>query len=154
MKFATQYTLKEERDHNWATINDEPSMTQVADASETNINIIMAKYEKTGQLPRVLVQPLFGDFSQAPDYREAVEIVNAAHDAFMEIPAKIRAQFGNDPAEFMKFAGDPNNKEELARMGLTNPPPVPTLEQTTVNTLTEIRDALKPKPPEGNTNGK
>jgi len=149
MKFATAYTQKDEREKAFVTINNEPSMTQVADASETNINVIMAKYQKGGTLPRVLTEPLFGDFTNELDYRQAVETVNAAHEAFMEIPAKIRAQFGNDPNEFIKFCANPENKQELLKMGLTDPPKAPTMEETTIITLGEIRDALKPKPEEG-----
>ncbi|QXP08295.1 MAG: internal scaffolding protein [Arizlama microvirus] len=152
MKFATAYTLKEEREKAWATDNKEPTMTQKADASETDINVIMAKYQKTGQLPKVLTTPLFGDFTNAPDYREAVEAVNAANEAFMEIPAKIRMRFGNDPGEFMKFASDPANRDELSKLGLTREPPKPTLEETNGATLREIRDALKPT--EEKPNGK
>jgi len=148
MKFATPYTAKEERNFFSGTINNEPSMTQVADASETNINVIMARYEKTGQLPKVLAEPLFGDFTETPDYRQAVEAVNAAHEAFMEIPAKVRAQFGNDPAEFIKFATDPNNKEQLDKWGLTEPAKQPTLAEKSLNSLNEIKDALKTTPKE------
>jgi len=151
MKIANALMTKAQRIEmnggiDYATNNTEPSMTQVADASETNINIIMAKYQKTGQLPRVLVEPLFGDFTEAPDYRQAVEAVNAAHEAFMEIPAKIRMQFGNDPQEFIKFCADPNNKADLDKWGLTEPPKPATMEEKTLNSLTEIRDALKPTP--------
>jgi len=158
MKFANTLMTKEERvalngGLDYATTNNEPTMTQVADASETNINVIMAKYQRTGQIPKVLAQPLFGDFTEAPDYRTAVEAVNAAHEAFMEVPAKIRAQFGNDPSEFIKFCSDPANKDQLDKMGLTQPPAPPTMEAQTVNTLTEIRDALKPKEPKEPKNG-
>lgn len=147
MKFATVYTQKDERDHNWSTVNNEPTMTQKADASETNINVIMAKYNKTGQLPRVLAQPLFGDFSEELDYRTAVERINSAHDAFMEIPANIRQRFGNDPTEFMKFCADENNAEEMAKLGLTNPKPTPTIDQ-------ELLQAIKDLKPKETSNGK
>lgn len=148
MKFANCYTLKEERDRNTATFNTEPTMTQVADASETNINVIMAKYKNTGQLPRVLAEPLFGDFQNAPDYRAAVEAVNAANEAFLEIPAQVRAQFGNDPGEFIKFANNKENRDQLEKWGLINPKPTPTIDERNAATLGEIRDALKPTKPE------
>lgn len=147
MKFANAYTPKAERaDPRWVTVNEEPTMTQQSDANETDINVIMAKYQQTGQLPRVLTEPLFGDFTDAPDYRTAVETINAANAAFMEIPAKIRAQFGNDPAEFMKFAGDPKNKEELQKLGLLKDAPKPTIEQETL-------EAIKALKPQENSNG-
>lgn len=141
MNFANAYTQKDERGKNWATVNTEDSMTQQADAKDADINVIMAKYQVTGQMPQVLMKPLFGDFSDTPDYRKAVETIREAEEAFLQIPAKIRAQFGNDPGEFIKFATDPNNKEELTKMGLTKPPEEPTLEQQTLEAI----KALQPK---------
>lgn len=151
MNFATVYTAKADRaSPRWVTINNEPSMTQEADANETDINVIMAKYQKTGQLPRQLMEPLFGDFTQPIDYAQAVTAIRSAEEAFLEIPAKIRAQFGNDPGEFIKFATNPDNKEELAKLGLLQPPASPTIEEQTLNAIKE----LKPKEStNGNTTG-
>lgn len=150
MNFANAYTLKDERGHNWATYNTEASMTQQADAKDADINVIMAKYQVTGQMPQVLMQPLFGDFTETPDYRKAVEIIREAEEAFLEIPAKIRAQFGNDPGEFIKFATDPANKQELTKLGLTKPPEPKTIHEQTLEAI----QALKPQEKEnGSSSG-
>lgn len=141
VKFITPYTHTDARSERFATKNEQPSLTQQSDAAETDINLIMSRYQQTGQLPQRLTQPLFGDFTTVPDYRQAVEAINAANEAFMQIPAKIRGQFGNDPAEFIKFASNPENKEELQKMGLLAEAPQPTLAE---QTLTAIKD-LKPK---------
>lgn len=150
MKFATQYTLKEEREGNFSTYNDEPTMTQQGDAEGTNINVIMAKYTKTGQMPQLIAQPLFGDFTDMPDYRQAIERIRDAEDAFLQVPAKVRARFGNDPGEFIKFASNPDNKAELIQMGLTKPTPAPTIDEQTLNAIRE----LKPKEPDNGTGQK
>lgn len=149
MNFATVYTRKEERSKNWATVNAQPSMTEQAPANETDINVIMQKYAKTGQMPRILQEPMYGDFSNPMSYGEAVLAVREAEEAFLQVPAKVRAQFGNDPGEFIKFATNPENAEELRKLGLTKPTPEPTIEE---QTLAAIRD-LKPqeKPNDGNT---
>lgn len=146
MNFANAYTLKEERD-DFRTVNNEPSMTQQADRMDTDINVIMARYEKTGQLPRILTQPLYGDFTNVPTYRESVERIQAADAAFMEIPAKIRAEFDNDPQKFIEFATNPENTEQLTKWGLTKPKPEPTIAERQLAAL----EALKPKetPPNG-----
>lgn len=148
MKFATPYTLKEERSKSYATINNEPSMTEQAPAADADINIIMQKYSKTGQMPRLIGEPMYGDFTATITYGDAVLAVRAAEESFLQIPAKVRAQFGNDPGEFIKFATNPENAEELRKLGLTKPTPPPTIEE---QTLAAIRD-LKPqeKPNNGN----
>lgn len=120
MKFATAYMGHPKRQ--WATLNTEESMTNQSDANETNINLIVAKYLKTGMIPQVSkLQPLYGDFTQIGSYTDALETIRAAQDAFMEVPAKIREQFGNDPARFIEYVHDPKNIDQLRAWGLANP---------------------------------
>lgn len=99
------------------------SMTEQSHELETNINRIMAKYQATGILNHVnKKQPIFGDFSEVPDYATALDLVITAQESFMQLPAKIRAKFANDPAQFLDFVGNPDNAEALVDMGLANPP--------------------------------
>lgn len=143
MKFANAYTLKEEREKSYATVNNEPSMTEQSPAHDADINVIMQKYSKTGQIPRVLAEPMYGDFSNPISYADAVLTVRAAEEAFMQIPAKVRMQFGNDPGEFIKFATNPENKEELKKLGLTKPTPEPTIEQQTLEAIKSLKPQEK-----------
>jgi len=129
-------------DTDFAVRNDDPSKTQQSDARDTDINVIMKRYEQTGQLPAALGSPLFGDFTNAPDYRQAVEAVNTAHEAFMQIPAKVRAQFNNDPQQFIEFATNPANAEELLKMGLAKAPPP---KETTLDDINQSLKDMKPK---------
>lgn len=117
----------------YATINEEPSLTQQSDAKDADINVIMKRYGGTGQLPQLTVQPMYGDFSEVTDYRDAVERVQAADKMFKELPAKVRKEFDNDPAKFLAFTGDPNNAEELTKMGLA---------------IKRVPDKIEPKTPE------
>lgn len=147
MKFSHTYTPNKDR-FRPSTVNEEPTLTQKSDAKDADINVIMAKYKKTGQLPKVLLEPMYGDFSEMPDYRASVTAIQQAEEAFLQVPAKIRAQFGNDPGEFIKFATDPNNKDKLKEMGLLKPEAPPTIEE---QTLTAIRE-LKPQETKPNGN--
>lgn len=135
MKFQTPYTI----DDNWSamfgTDNREESMTQQSDQADSDINIIMERYGATGQLPQVNVEPLYGDFTEVGDYRTAVERITAAREAFDAIPAKVRAEFGNDPQAFIAFASDPNNGEQMQKWGLTTPKPP---KETTLDDIAEI----------------
>lgn len=86
---------------------------------ECDINVLMRRYEKTGMINHVNKhQGEYGDFINAPDYHSAMNQIIEARESFMTIPARIRARFGNDPAEFLAFVQDPANEAEMREMGL------------------------------------
>lgn len=95
------------------------SRTEQAHKDETDINRIMKKYEKTGLIAHVNnYQGDYGDFVDAPDYQTALNRVMAANEMFGTLPSAIRKQFGNDPASFLEYVGNPENAESLINMGL------------------------------------
>lgn len=101
------------------------SMAKQSFKTECDINHIMKKFEKTGILPDLIKQdPQYGDFSDVPSYHEAVNLVHKAHEQFDALSAKVRARFENDPAQFLAFATDPKNGQEMVKMGLATPTPV------------------------------
>lgn len=88
-------------------------------AAETDINRIMAKYQKTGLLSHVNTYAgEYGDFSDVPDYKTGLERVQAAEDMFMSLPSGIRDKFYNDPARFIDFATNADNIDAMREMGL------------------------------------
>ena len=95
-----------------------PSCTQQSFKSECDINNILRQFNVTGQLPVGSVQPQYGDFSGITDYQSALNAVMAAQDSFLQLPAKVRAKFDNDPALFVEFASDEANKDEMKALGL------------------------------------
>lgn len=123
-KFMTQYTVTDEWSKKFATDNREDSMTQQADANDADLNVIWTRYQQTGQIPGVTMQPIYGDFSQIGDYRTALDMVEAAEEAFSTVPAHLRKKFNNDPAEFIAFATNPDNLAEMKQMGLAVPDPI------------------------------
>lgn len=95
------------------------SRTRQSFADESNINVIMERYRQTGIVEHVnKVQGRYGDYSVVPSYQEAMEKIKRAHDMFMTLPSDIRAKFQNDPGEFLAFASDPKNEEEMIELGL------------------------------------
>lgn len=91
-----------------------------------DVNHILRQYDKTGLLTHINnARAHYGDFTQANEYREALDLVIAAQDAFQEVPSAIRKRFGNDPGEFMEFVTNPENADEARKMGLLDPLPVP-----------------------------
>lgn len=99
------------------------SLAQQHMKEETDINNIVAQYGVTGQLPETpVLVPTYGDFTGTNDYRQALDLVMAADDAFMALPANVRERFNNDPAELVDFVSDVNNRSEAIDLGLIPPP--------------------------------
>lgn len=96
----------------------EASATQQSFADECDVNIIMARWAKTGIMPQGSRQSQFGDFTGAEDYQSAMNAVIAAQNAFDALPANIRKRFENDPAQLLAFINDVNNRDEAISLGL------------------------------------
>lgn len=97
----------------------DPGVTKQADALDCDINTIFKKFEKSGQLPNMIARnPSYGDFSEVPDYQEALNIVRHAEEQFLNLDASIRNEFENDPAKFLAFATDEKNYDRMEKMGL------------------------------------
>lgn len=114
-----------------------PSKTKQSFKDETDINKLMDRYAKTGQVPAVNNrQPQYG-YAPSADFQEALELVQNAKTMFSELPSKVRQNFDNDPAKLLAFVENPENgPEQYAAAGLTeapadeNPPVYPTAAAT------------------------
>lgn len=104
----------------------EPSQTQQHFKDDTDINIILKRNPDITQCQYVnhRGQPTYGDFSDVAEYREALDRVLEAEEQFSQLPSQVRDRFANDPAQFLEFALDPKNLDEMAKMGLTDTKPV------------------------------
>lgn len=99
----------------------EKSLTQQSFAEECDINTIVRRFGLSGELPVNQRAPTYGDFTGVSDYKSALEAVMAAEDAFMQLPAHVRARFENDPQAFVAFCSDEKNREEAIKLGLVVP---------------------------------
>lgn len=103
-----------------------PSMTQQNFKKQCDIKHIIDVHDKTGLIQHVnRAKAQYGDFSEVNEYQEAMNLVNNANKSFMSVPAEIRAKFGNDAGRFFEFVTNPANAEELVKMGLAAPSPLP-----------------------------
>jgi len=102
----------------------EPSRTKQSFAEESDINTIVRRFNLTGQLPQDVRVPQYGDFSDVTDYFSAMLQVRAADEAFMQLPAHVRARFHNEPGELVAFVSDPENHAEAIKLGLAVAKPV------------------------------
>lgn len=106
---------------------EDPSLAQQHSAEECDINYIVERFGVTGQLPENnRPMPTYGDFTGVSDYRQALDAVTQAQDAFMSLPANVRERFDNDPALFVDFCSstDPADRSEAIELGLIPPPVV------------------------------
>lgn len=99
---------------------DDPSLTVQAPKDDVDINNIINKYLRTGELPAVR-QGVYADISGLVGLRESVEQVMFAREAFMLLPAKVRQYFDNDPVKLVEFAEDSRNYEKAVELGLALP---------------------------------
>lgn len=101
---------------------EEPTRTQQHHREECDINVILERFGRTGQLPINAISGTYGDFSGVHDYHTALNTLIAAENEFDALPAKLRARFANEPANLIEFLNDPKNKDQAIELGLINPP--------------------------------
>lgn len=71
--------------------NTEPTMTDQAGARETDINVIVARYGISAQMPVAGAQPMYGDFTALPeDLREYIETARSFANHRQNLPEAIR----------------------------------------------------------------
>lgn len=120
---------------------NEISRTKQSFKDEADINNIVSKYNKTGQLPSLISQnPKYGDFTSDVSYQESLNTVMFANEQFNALSAKVRLRFNNDPMELLKFVSDAKNKEEMYELGLAIKP-APIVESAPNGDLS--KEALK-----------
>lgn len=96
-------------------------------ADECDINILLARYEKTGVINHYSSgKPEYIDLSIYPgDLAGAMLVMDAANEAFMRLPATIRREFDNDAVQFADFAADAANLDKMREWGLAPPKAAP-----------------------------
>lgn len=99
--------------------------------NECDVNLLMARYMKTGILGDGLEPPppRYMDVSDSMDFQDAMNFVAEATGQFYELPATLRARFNNNPGELLSFLDNPYNLQEGIALGLIRDPntPAPTV---------------------------
>lgn len=93
--------------------------TRQEDAGAADINQVLHRAMQ-GAIP--LAQPLedlvYADVSVITDFKEAKDRVTRAEQAFMQLPANVRAAYGNDPAVFLDGFSTPEGLAQLEELGV------------------------------------
>lgn len=125
--FKTPYNHNTEAEAaRYATQFPEPTITQQSGKDEADINEIVRRFGLTGQLPQIQMPPLLEDFDQVFDFKTAMNTIAAAKHSFMQLDAKIRNRFENDPAQFVAYVDEAvatGELDELRKWGLAVPKP-------------------------------
>lgn len=154
--FKTPYnhdTLHES--YKTATFNAKPTLTQQHFREETDINEIVAKFIRTGQVKVVQLPPLFEDFGEEIfDYQSALNQVSAARASFEAMDPKVRDAFNNNPQQFVASIDewlaetDPVKREQnlkvMRAMNLAVEPGEPADKTTLGDVLKAIKEQGTP----------
>ena len=87
--------------------------TKQAFKDSTDVNKILRKHIKSGTIETLgRIQGQFGDFSDF-DYMDAQNRIAQAKSLFEQLPGELRAEFNNNPGDFLQYANDPANTDVL-----------------------------------------
>lgn len=102
-----------------AFVDSTESLTSQEFKDECDINTIIRRFG-IGENPLQPSEWLHNvDISDAVvDYQSAMNMINEARDQFMSLPATLRSRFDNNPAQFVDFVSNPDNFDEIVRLGL------------------------------------
>lgn len=101
------------------------SMTRESFADELNINTIVDRYARGGQIPLTTADAMYGDVSEVGDYKSALDFVFAAKGQMADLPERARDQLAADPMEYYNLLDAAKNRSDLVDLGLLEKLPEP-----------------------------
>lgn len=115
----------------------EPTLTKQEFKEETDINVILQRFLRTGTPPDIVLPEHFADLTNRQTYYDAAQASAEASQLFYLLPAKQRAEFQNDPtrwADAVVLAVDQGDRKALAALGVSVPKEQPQEPPQTGNT--------------------
>lgn len=117
-----------------------PSKTRQEFKNECDINQIIKKYNRTGELTHLKKNNgVFMDHTKLGDYQENLNKIIEANNAFNALNSQTRSRFKNDPNELIQFLNNKDNYDEAVKLGLL----VPRKDPQPDPVLTELKDLNK-----------
>lgn len=91
-----------------------PSVVQRHFRDQQNVNNIVARYKQTGLDPYAdrIGNQRFG-FATSKSFTEAMQQVAAVQSAFATLPSAVRAEYENDPAQWLDSQGQDQGSDEI-----------------------------------------
>lgn len=136
----------------------DPSLTKQEFKDETDINVILERFMKTGEPPPVTLPEHFIDATEKKTWREMAEIQAEMSAKFYTLPPALRFEFLNDPnqwADAVVTALDNNDKQRLEAFGIELAKPEeakPDVAATGVAPAPSAAPAPSPAPKTGDPN--
>lgn len=130
VEWISQYSERHDEEAERCVVHPEPGEVSKADPQfqkDADINELARRFGLTdAPIPLVAVpEGAVVDTAMFPDLREALDQVRAGQDAFMSLPAHVRARFHNDIVAFHDFMRDERNRDEAVRLGIIAEVPKP-----------------------------
>jgi len=104
---------------------DEVIRVEQAHKDEVNINNIVKRHGMDLIAKTAALQQFKYDDNPNNDFQETMNMILKAEKSFSSVPSEIRKQFDNNPAKFMDFIHNGDNKQQLIDWGLAKAPETP-----------------------------
>jgi phage internal scaffolding protein len=93
-------------------------ITEQCHKKQCDMNHILKDYKRTGFIRHSKENQGRYDDISVQDFQDAMFKVAEATNMFNDLPANLRKDFNNNPAEFLGFVQNPDNQEKLQQMGI------------------------------------
>lgn len=101
------------------TINSKPSLTDQQYKDDCDVNTIIERGKKTGQVNHIAkIQGQFADVSEISDLHSSMIKMQHATEAFNKLPLKIKRRFDYDMKQLLSFLDNPQNRNEAIELGI------------------------------------
>ena len=106
------------RRYEGSKIDTGDGITEQCHKKECDMNHILKDYKRTGFIRHAKDNQGKYDDISVQDFQDAMFKVAEANNMFNDLPANLRKDFNNNPAEFLGFVQNPDNQEKLQKMGI------------------------------------
>ena len=94
------------------------SLTEQSHKKDCDMNHILKEYQKTGMLKHAKKYEGQYDDVTIDSFQDAMFLVTRAQQMFDDLPSSLRAEFNNDPGQFVEFTANPENKNRMQELGI------------------------------------
>lgn len=95
--------------------------TRQSEKDACDVNLIVATHRRGGVSTHVIDRVANYGFVPALSFRECMDQVRAAEQTFQALPAATRDFFHNDPARFVDYVANKDDRAKLVELGLIIP---------------------------------
>lgn len=123
-----------------------PSKTDQSFKKECDVNHIMSRFAKTGEITHLRRQQgVYADITNLKGLQESAEQLHTVREIFNELPSELREKLDNNPLNFIDYLQDPKNLEEATKYGFFEKPNTEIQQQKNDDQTTiKITDSQKP----------